>query len=66
LAGSGFVPTLARTVPNARRLGTANDPPDMQSTLARAICRDHVFSFVRMSVVLGLQLGCAVLQRVVV
>src|SRR5712675_2866639 len=25
LAGSGFVPTLARTVPNARRLGSAKD-----------------------------------------
>ena len=66
LAGSGFVPTLTRTVPNARRLGSAKDPPDMQSTLARAVCRDHLFSFVRMSVVLCLQLGCAVLQRVVV
>ena len=66
LAGSGFVPTLARTVPNARRLGSAKDPPDTQSTLARSICRDHLFSFVRMSVVLGLQLSCAAMQRVVV
>ena len=57
LAGSGFVPTLARTVPNARRLGSAKDPPDMQSTLARSICRDHLFSFARMSLVLGLQLS---------
>ncbi len=56
LAGSGFVPTLMRTVPNARRLGSAKDPPDAQSTLARAICRDHLFSFMRMSLVLGLQL----------
>lgn len=55
LAGSGFVPTLRRTVPNARRLGRASDPPDVQSTLARAICRDHVFSFARMSAVLALQ-----------
>jgi hypothetical protein len=28
----------------------------MQSTLARAICRDHLFSFTRTSLVLGLQL----------
>src|SRR3977135_894467 len=42
LAGSGFVPTMTRTVPNARRLGSGQDPPDMQSTLARSICRDHL------------------------
>jgi hypothetical protein len=56
LAGSGFVPTMIRTVPNARRLGMAADSAEEQSRLARAICRDHMFSFVRMSVVLVLQL----------
>jgi hypothetical protein len=56
LAGSGFVLTLRRTVPNARRLGDAQDPPDVQSTLARAVCRDHLFGFVRMALVLGLRL----------
>src|SRR5476651_606243 len=56
LAGSGFVPTMMRTVPNARRLGSAVDSPEEQSRLARAICRDHTFSFARMAVVLGLQL----------
>jgi hypothetical protein len=56
LAGSGFVLTLSRTVRNAVRLGRAIDPPDVQSGLARAIYRDHVFSFARMIVVLGLQL----------
>ena len=56
LAGSGVVPTLRRTVPNARRLGRAHDTLEMQSTLARAICRDHLFSFARTSLVLGLQL----------
>ena len=59
LAGSGFVPTLRRTVPNARRLGRGTDPPDVQSTLARAIYRDHLFSFTRMSAVLVLQLFAA-------
>jgi hypothetical protein len=59
LAGSGFVPTLRRTVPNARRLGSAQDPPDVQSTLARGIFRDHLFSFARMTLVLGLQLVAA-------
>jgi len=56
LAGSGFVPTIRRTVPNARRLGRAKDSPEVQSALARAVCRDHLFSFARMSMVLGLQL----------
>jgi hypothetical protein len=56
LAGSGFVPTTMRTVPNARRLGKANDPADEQSRLARAVCRDHMVSFARMSAVLILQL----------
>ena len=55
LAGSGFVATMMRTVPNARRLGTAADSPEEQSRLARAVCRDHIFSFARMSAVLILQ-----------
>jgi hypothetical protein len=56
LAGSGFVPTMTRTVPNAKRLGSAVDSPEQQSVLARAVCRDHLFSFARMSGVLVLQL----------
>jgi hypothetical protein len=56
LAASGFVPTMMRTVPNARWLGTAADSPEQQTRLARAVCRDHIFSFVRTSVVLILQL----------
>jgi len=56
LAGSSFVFTLRRTVPNNVRLGSAKDSPEQQSTLARAVCRDHLFSFARMIVVLGLQL----------
>jgi hypothetical protein len=56
VAGSGFVPTMMRTVPNARRLGVAQDTPEEQTRLARAVCRDHMLSFARMSVVLILQL----------
>jgi hypothetical protein len=56
LVGSGVVVTLGRTIPNARRLGSAQDMPGVQSALARAICRDHLFSFARTTVVLGLQL----------
>jgi hypothetical protein len=56
LAGSGFVPTMTRTVPNARRLGAAMDSAEEQSRLARAVCRDHMLSFARMGAVLILQL----------
>ena len=56
LAGSGVFTTLRRTVPNARRLGSAQDTPETQSTLARAICHDHLSSFARTFLVLGLQL----------
>ncbi len=56
LAGSGFVPTRMRTDPTARRLGRATDSAAEQSRLARAICRDHMFSFARISAVLVLQL----------
>ena len=56
LAGSGFVPTMVRTVPNAGRLGMAADTAEEQSRLARDVCRDHMFSFARMSCVLILQL----------
>src|SRR5258708_29496469 len=35
LVGTGIVSALKRTVPNARRLGSAHDTPEMQSTLAR-------------------------------
>jgi hypothetical protein len=52
----GVVLTLARTVPNAVRLGSAVDTVAVQSSLARAIYHDHLFSFVRTTLVLGLQL----------
>jgi hypothetical protein len=60
LAGSGFPLTLRRTVPNARRLGGGLDSAETQSTLARSILRDHLLSFARMILVLGLQLAAAV------
>ena len=56
LAGSGFVLAITRTVPNAVRLGRGDDSPEQQSTLARAIYRDHLSSFACMMAVLGLQL----------
>lgn len=59
LAGTGAVFTLGRTVPNARRLGAARETPEELSKLARSVCRDHVLSFARMLVVLGLQFAAA-------
>jgi hypothetical protein len=56
LAATGFVPTMIRTVPNARKLGGGKDSAEKQSLLARSICRDHMFGFARMSCVLVLQL----------
>lgn len=56
LVAIGVVSTLRRTVPNARRLGAVYDTPEVQSTLARGIYRDHLWSFAPTSVVLVLQL----------
>lgn len=47
----------ARTAPSAVRLGSAVDDAAQQSVLARAIVGDRVFAFVRMAIVLGLQLA---------
>ncbi len=55
IAGSGIVPSLTRTVPNAVRLGSRVDSPEQQSVLARSIYRAHRSAFARMSAVLGLQ-----------
>ena len=49
----------ARTVRNAVRLGGTQDPPQVQSRLARAIFRDHIFCFVAMALTVGLQLSQA-------
>ena len=59
LTAPGTVYTLSRTVPNAVRLGSAVDTAEQQSVLARAIYRDHMFAFVRMTLVLGLQIAAA-------
>ncbi len=57
LAMFGFAVTRMRTLPNAIRLGQANDPPEMQSQLARSVFRDHAFGFARTLVMLALQLA---------
>lgn len=46
----------ARTLPSAVRLGRGDGTPEDRSTLARRICRDHLFCFAAMALVLVLQL----------
>ncbi|HTK99346.1 MAG TPA: hypothetical protein VL379_15040 [Pseudomonadales bacterium] len=47
----------ARTVRNAVRLGGAQDPPALQTQLARAIYRDHLNCLTAMVAVVVLQIG---------
>ena len=56
-AASAISLALARTMRNAVRLGTATDPPDVQTRRARAIYRDHLFCLAAMTLVAGLQLA---------
>ncbi|HET6663325.1 MAG TPA: hypothetical protein VFG94_03670 [Acidimicrobiales bacterium] len=46
----------ARTVPSAVRLGTRRDPLETQRTLARSICRDHLFCLAAIATLLAVQL----------
>ena len=46
----------ARTVPNAMRLGRAMDTLEVQSRLARAIYRDHLYCLAAIVILLTLQL----------
>ena len=56
-AASAIGLARARTVPNAMQLGRATDSREMQSGLARAIYRDHLYCLAAMTVLLGLQLS---------
>jgi hypothetical protein len=57
LAGVPITLALVRVVPNAMRLGSRRDPVAVQSALARAICRDHLFCLAAILLFLALQLG---------
>jgi hypothetical protein len=48
-----------RIFPAAVRLGAQRDPPDVQTRLARAICRDHLFCLAAMVAFTALQLAAA-------
>ncbi len=58
-AASAIGLARARTLPNAVRLGAAAESLDMQTRLARAIYRDHLYCLAAIAVVLGLQLSAA-------
>lgn len=47
----------ARVFPNAVRLGGRVDPPERQSALARAICRDHLICLAAIAALIALRLA---------
>jgi hypothetical protein len=63
-AASAIGFAMARTVPNAVRLGRAADSCEMQTRLARAIYRDHLYCLAAMIVTVGLQLSAVLTFRV--
>jgi hypothetical protein len=48
---------LTRIVPNAMRLATRSDTIEVQSELARSICRDHIASAIAIAIFVALQLA---------
>ena len=59
LAAAPISLVAARTVPAAVRLGARADPSERQSSLARAIFREHVFCFGSIAALLVVQLASA-------
>jgi hypothetical protein len=59
LAAAPVALAAVRVVPNAVRLGGRADPPELQSALARTICRDHLLCLASIAAFVALQLGAA-------
>ncbi len=57
LAASPILLAGVHTFPSAVRLAGRDDAVDVQSRLARSICRDHVFCVVAITSLLAVQLG---------
>jgi hypothetical protein len=60
--GLALAPILlagGRTLPSAVRLGSRDDTAEAQSTLARSICREHLFCLACIAALLVLQLAVA-------
>jgi hypothetical protein len=59
LAAGAVGLAAGHTVPAAVRLGRREDPPELQSRLARSICRDHLLCALAIVALLVVQLGFA-------
>jgi hypothetical protein len=59
LAGTAILIAAGHTVPTAVRLGRRSDPVEVQSTLARAILRDHLLCAGAIASLLAIQLAFA-------
>jgi len=59
LAGSAIGLAASHTFPAARRLGAARDSVDVQTRLARSICRDHVLCLAAIASLIAIQLAFA-------
>jgi hypothetical protein len=59
LVGTAVMLAAVRTVPGAQRLGAQRDPLDVQSRIARTVCKDHVLCAVLIVALLVVQLGFA-------
>jgi hypothetical protein len=59
LVGSAILLAAGHTVPSAVRLGARTDTIDVQSRLARSICRDHLICLAVIASVLAIQLAFA-------
>jgi hypothetical protein len=59
LAGSAIGLAASHTFPAARRLGAARDSVDVQTRLARSICRDHALCLAAIASLIAIQLAFA-------
>ncbi len=63
LCGAPIGLALGRVLPNAVRLGARSDPSSVQSSLARGICRDHLFCLASIAAFVAIQLAAALCGR---
>jgi hypothetical protein len=59
LAGAAIGLAASHTFPSARRLAARRDPLDVQTRVARSICRDHLLCVVAIGSLIAIQLGFA-------
>jgi hypothetical protein len=59
LAAAPAALALVRVVPNAVRLGARGDGPEIESALARAICRDPLLCLASIAAFVALQIALA-------